>query len=208
MEVGFALLGLGVVSLTIHWTLSAHHCDGVLWSSPEQSTAPTGLILGSSGCLCCKALHTTTFTSLRKHSLRHSLPPQQPLACCFWFAAFDPLGWASLPPTVRHSPPPTPFTGLHKSPQWLNIPTRTRSRSRRPRRSQARRPTTAPTALRLLRVTRTGSGQSIQRGSRRWKMRLCAHQLRSERSSLTAPAACVGGGKWPAVPSLLAFSPV
>lgn len=74
MKVGFALLGLGVVSLTIHWTLSAHHCDGVLWSSPEQSTAPTGLILGSSGCLCCEALHTTTFKSLRKHSLRHSLP--------------------------------------------------------------------------------------------------------------------------------------
>jgi hypothetical protein len=42
-KVSFALLGLGVVPLTIHWNLSAHHCDGVLWSSLEQSVAPTGL---------------------------------------------------------------------------------------------------------------------------------------------------------------------
>ena len=43
-KASFALLGLGVVPLTIHWIFSAHHCDGVLWSSLEQSAAPTGLI--------------------------------------------------------------------------------------------------------------------------------------------------------------------
>jgi hypothetical protein len=43
-KVSFALLGLGVVPLTIHRTFPAHHCDGILWSSLEQSAAPTGLI--------------------------------------------------------------------------------------------------------------------------------------------------------------------